>query len=426
MSILGFLGQAVTGALKGDGYLRDATHASKLYVDNNYGMAPKSGWSYYVQFNLNPAMNEGDKGPFKSLDPSWFNKNAGKVGLLAKTCDMPRFSIATETLNQYNRKTIVQSKITYQPITITLHDDNDNVSTNMWKNYYQYYFADSRYDQGSGGQKKGETKTSKSVPPQFQNVKYGPTAYPYGLNNQQTVPFFKSITIYLMNRKKFNSVTLINPIITEWQHSQLDNSQGTKTLDSRMTVAYETVFYDTGANLITKSNPGFNKQHYDSRPSPLSIFGGGSKTLLGAGGLMAGANEIFGRVTSDEPLGFADILQIGIGTKNLFENGKNLNKKSVASELMGVTSAVVAAAVVSGTDAVTDAYQRDRRQAEAFPGLSFVGRTFRREANEAPAPVEDRSTSIEQREPVRVYRDGVEVQPATERKGIGTGKGPNQ
>jgi hypothetical protein len=54
-------------------------------------------------------------------------------------------------MNQYNRKRIVQTKIKYDPIDISFHDDNGSgVGTAnlggtvraLWKAYYNYYYFD--------------------------------------------------------------------------------------------------------------------------------------------------------------------------------------------------------------------------------------------------------------------------------------------
>ena len=45
-------------------------------------------------------------------------------------------------MNQYNRKRLIQSKIKYQPIDITFHDDNASQITAMWDAYYRYNYAD--------------------------------------------------------------------------------------------------------------------------------------------------------------------------------------------------------------------------------------------------------------------------------------------
>jgi hypothetical protein len=83
--------------------LKDYQHASRLYVDNNYGYAPKVGFLYYIVFNMNPnAIPDGD----------WKEKHIRNLGLLVKKIDLPKFTVINETLNQYNRKTVVSTKLT--------------------------------------------------------------------------------------------------------------------------------------------------------------------------------------------------------------------------------------------------------------------------------------------------------------------------
>jgi hypothetical protein len=42
--------------------------------------------------------------------------------LVAKTCELPKFTIDSQVVNVYNHKTIVQTKMTYEPITISFYD----------------------------------------------------------------------------------------------------------------------------------------------------------------------------------------------------------------------------------------------------------------------------------------------------------------
>jgi hypothetical protein len=85
---------------------------------------------------------------------------------------------------------------------------------------------------------------------------------------------------------------LVNPLITSWEHDSLEQSSN-KFAESKMSVAYEAVFYGEGQ--VKKENmSGFGTFHYDRTPSPLSIGGGGTSTLFGPGGIVAGAGEIFG------------------------------------------------------------------------------------------------------------------------------------
>ena len=323
------------GGLFGDtGYLKDYKHASRLYVDNKYGMTPKAGWSYFIEIGLNPQLS--DKTKFKFVDQSWYNRSKGKLGLVAKSADLPRFTITHETLNQYNKKTNVQTKIVYNPISITFHDDMDNMITDLWKNYYQYYYADSLYTGFSS-----QAGATSIIPAAYQQgSQYNNRAYAYGFNNSQSVPFFSYIKIFLLNRSTYSSVTLVNPIITEWNHGQLDQSNGTKLLESKMSVAYEAVYYDTKQNRVSKTQPGFNQIHYDNSPSPLSVLGGKTK---GLGGLLSGSADVLG-ILGQDSLSVGDIINVAIGTKNIIQGAKSLTKAGIKQELTGIVSSAITSA----------------------------------------------------------------------------------
>ena len=315
----------LTGAADGSGNLRSYQHATRLYVDNNYQLTPKAGWIYYVKVNINPRIKSIiTDSTLKKEFTEWLNKYNGTVGLLAKTVDLPKFSVETETLNQYNRKTIIQKKINYNPITIVFHDDMANVSLNLWKSYYQYHYGDSLSAAGVNPQ----------IYFKYQDNKYDSRVLDasYGLSNGQSERFFTSIEIFQLHQKKFTSIKIINPIIKEWASDNLDQTQGNRMLSSRMTVEYETVIYDTAAtNNITKENPGFNKNHYDNTPSPLGIGGQGTNSVLGPGGLIAGASSIFGTLSNPgaSPL---DILNAAVQGRNLIRNAGNISKAGLLEE----------------------------------------------------------------------------------------------
>lgn len=323
------------GATEGSGNLRDWQHASRLYLTNYYELSPKAAWIYYVQFNINPFLPIKDSTANEEFK-KWKERFNGKVGLLASSVTMPKFSIKTENINQYNRKTVVQTKIDYEPITIKFHDDMANVTTNLWKSYYQYYFGDSI----------GNEETARLVTPKkYQNNKYLNFEYNfgYGLNNQQTLPLFVSIDIYQLFKKKFTSFKIVNPLVNDWSHSELDQSRGNEVLNSQMTLDYETVIYgtDLDKNDITKDTPpNFYNEYYDKTPSPLSIGGRGTTSILGPGGLVGGASSIFGTLTSGSTNPF-DYLNAALQTNNLIRNAKNISLEGVFEEGSGVFQSVL-------------------------------------------------------------------------------------
>jgi len=308
--------------------MKDYAHASRLYADNVFALAPKAGWLYYVVFDIEPSA---------ITDQQWANQQrVSELGMLVKAADLPKFQVQTETMNQYNRKTVIQKGITYNPVSLSLHDDQSNVVHNMWLNYFRYYYADSTW----GGT--GPIGTAKdNTPGAYQNNKYLPsndlfTPTDYGMNSKLVIaPFFRSITIYQLNRKVFTSYKLVNPMITAWEHDKLDQSAGSKLAESKMNVAYETVFY--GAGQVKKDTPsGFAIFHYDTSPSPLSLAGGGNNSIFGPGGVIPGALDIFGDVSnilnpnqSTSPLG---VLGTVIKGTNLIRNVKGITKESLRAE----------------------------------------------------------------------------------------------
>lgn len=246
-------------SLTGSEVLRDYQHAKQLYVAGSYANTPKFGFIYYVQLNINQNL---------IIDETW-KKRHSEVGLLAKKADLPKFQIATETLNQYNRKTIVQSKITYSPISIEFHDDNSDLTHNLWVNYYKHYFADSNYNDSTVSKISGT-----GVPESFRNTKFGRDDFTYGRYDRGTVgEFFSSIDIFVLHQGKFTQFTLVNPKINEWSHDSVNQSDGAKIMQNRMTVSYENVFYGAGEVIKGVAPQGWAVRYYDNAGSPLTIAG---------------------------------------------------------------------------------------------------------------------------------------------------------
>jgi hypothetical protein len=330
-----FLRDVGKGIFEGDGAnMRSYEHADRLYVANNYARMPKVGFLYFVSFEINDRAIS---------DIEWLQRNKRDVGVLVKKIDLPKFKIQTETLNQYNRKTVVQSKIGYNPVTIEFHDDNSDITTNLWKNYYNYYYADGIY---------GVLNQNKNLAAieQYNDTKYGTKFYQYGLNNYQSEPFFKQIDIYVLHKghgpQDFTQMTLVNPLVSDWSHDTLNQDENGKVLTNRMTVNYEFVNYKTGKIVKNNSPAGFPSVHYDRTPSPLGV--GGSGNVFGPGGAIAGFSEVFGSngswATARSPL---DFLGAVLQTKQISKNIKDLKSEAVRKEGYLIAGSVVAGALAN-------------------------------------------------------------------------------
>jgi hypothetical protein len=319
------LSQFVSGLTNPKGNLGDFQHAARLFGDNDLRLAPKVKFLYHVSFVINTAA-------LPRIDFKFRHQN--EINMLVKSADLPKYKINTHTLNQYNRKKVVQTGIEYTPVTITFHDDNYGVTRQLWENYFTYYYADPTVAKTTGAYHRTATRAGTNIP--------------YGFDNNSTIPFFKEIVIYQMAKKKWNSYALVNPMVSTWNHDTMDYSANEGAVNT-MTLNYEAVHFDTG-DVSQGSPPGFGVEHYDTMPSPITISGGGTRTLFGAGGVLAGASEIFGDISSgkafEDPLSFVNTL---VTTINTYQNARELNSESLAAEITGIATGALNDVTSSGS-----------------------------------------------------------------------------
>jgi len=223
--------------------VRDYKHASRTFVDNNYELQPKYSNLFHVVFEFTPDA------------ATLFDTTAQlEIPILVKSTDLPAYTLDVQTHNQYNRKTQSHHGFQYQPVTIRFHDDAKEIIRNLWHKYYTFYNADPTYDLDGNSYTTGDKYSNR-------------TQQQWGLQRGNK-RFFKNIKIYSMHNHKFAEYTLINPVITSFNHDNHAYANG-GLMENTMQVAYETVKYATGyVNDITPR--GFADIHYDVETSDLS------------------------------------------------------------------------------------------------------------------------------------------------------------
>jgi hypothetical protein len=297
---MGYFGEDFLQGFFGAPGLKDYRHASKTFRSNGYELSPRQKFLFHVFFNINT-------GGIPALANAYGAGEVATIGLLVKTIDLPSYEINVDTLNQYNRKRLVQTKINYNPCQISFHDDQGDVIRNMWYNYYSYYYKDpnQKYNNvpntsGSIGQlqtlQNGFNYNNRDIYENSRQVSdwgyigegYQDSSIISGSTTSKP-PFFRDIQIYGLYQKKFASYVLINPMITDFRHDTYDYSQGAGTMTHTMTMRYETVKYYSGyIGGSTPSNtvPGFaDPSYYDTEKSRLARPGA-TDTVFGQGGLV--------------------------------------------------------------------------------------------------------------------------------------------
>jgi hypothetical protein len=255
------------------GYVGDYAHAAALYLRSGYRLAPKTKFLYHVNIGINPTA-------LKSLGAAgnFLQNNRKELNLLVSTVELPRFTVDTDTKNQYNRKKIIQRRTRYDPIRMTFHDDRQGNTTLFWEAYFRYYNQDPNY-------------TSRfAFPP---NNMYSGGLRRYGLDrtNRLNTPFLQYITVSqlysIQGSHEFTGFTLINPMITNWEHDEMDQSNGNTFARNTLSIEYESVSYDREQS-GEDNPPGFrDPAYYDTGKSKLSTNIPGTQGRFTTGNLWA-------------------------------------------------------------------------------------------------------------------------------------------
>ncbi len=279
------------------------------------------------------------------------------VGLMVKNIQLPSYSVSVDTLNQYNRKRLVQTKVDYNPVQVMFNDDQGDLIRNMWYNYFSYYYKDPSQKYNGNPVTSGtigllqtlqngfgyNTRDTYSGDRQVNDWGYVGESYTDGTRNTGAgleggkPPFFKDITIYGLSQKRFASYTLINPMITEWQHDTYDYSQGGGAMTNTMTIRYETVKYGQGAvggQTPSSTVVGFaDPANYDTVKSALARPGS-TATVFGQGGAIDAITGTFEDLAllADGRGGVQNVIGAAQKAGTAYNTFKNKDLKSIALE----------------------------------------------------------------------------------------------
>lgn len=197
---------------------------------NNFGMSgsqfanvPKNKFLFWMKFYRPEAQGGTD----------W----SRGVGFAVKNIDRPRVTFDQQTLNQYNRKRIVQTGHSFEPLQVKFHDTVAPDLRNMFVEYYQYYYGDSKiFGAGSSGATVYDVVTGEA----FELGKWG---FLPPLEAQNYGYFFSHISVYQFYNGLMERFDLINPKISSFNPDDFDYSVGAVTNEIQVSIDFEGVVY---------------------------------------------------------------------------------------------------------------------------------------------------------------------------------------
>lgn len=248
--------------------MRDYDHASRTFRANSYALHPRLSNLYLCVFNFAP-----------EIASNFSNADKIELPLLVKSVDLPAYTFDVSDHNQYNKRVYAQQKIEYGDSRITFHDDASELVLRMWYNYMTHYYLDSTYRQ-----------QDYSV-----RDRYGPrlnNQFGYANGNER---FFNSVQIYTIFDGKFSEYTLVNPIISAFQHGTHTAGEYTP-MEHQATIKFEAVLYNSG--VVDDVNPKtfVNSLHYDTTPSPLGNIRPDTSTGPGPFGGLFDQGSVFRQI----------------------------------------------------------------------------------------------------------------------------------
>ena len=193
-----------------------------------------------------------------------FVSDTGKLYTHLISIDHPSPTLATEKLRSYNKWINVPVRVDYQPATMTFHDDSTSVVQALWKEHLNFYSHQATIGDTISGIDTNSNLGSSQEVNSFQftddltatdggemRSKMG-TRPSLGmrLKPNDGRHFFESIIIYDLGTEpdSVNVYWFHRPIITAWNHDNLDKEDRTGNVRVSASFDYEGYYFTIGQN----------------------------------------------------------------------------------------------------------------------------------------------------------------------------------
>lgn len=197
-------------------YLKDNAWASKWFNTEVFRRSPKSKFNFICI--LDPVRG--------AMKESLF-KDSLNIAHQVKTADAPKPNFDVEVVDQYNKRRVIQKKLSWDPITIVFHDDMDSQLYQILVDYMAYYYKDfSNFN---------KTEWNLDTVSNLINDTQ------WGYKPNITKYYFNNIALIWLAGGRATNIIIQNPIITNIQFDNLDYSDGSTPLEIAVTFEYEGV-----------------------------------------------------------------------------------------------------------------------------------------------------------------------------------------
>lgn len=197
-------------------YMRDFKNAERFQPNFD---PVRHKFQGYVNFILNRDL-------FASLygNPTGENEFRTTISSLVRTAQMPGVQFRTETLNEYNRKKIVNTGLDYDPVSMTVYDTVGNEWLILLMKYFSYHYMNPRnLNPDNDRNVAGATPRAggyEMIQSMFADESFNSNEA--GFNTNVTAHFFERIDYVLYHGNKGVQYSIINPVLKGFRASDID------------------------------------------------------------------------------------------------------------------------------------------------------------------------------------------------------------
>lgn len=172
-----------------------ANQRHRLFSNSGYNL-PRPRFMFFVNF-VTTNVNQ---------------QTAKQISFFCKRVDRINTTYDVQEMNQYNKKRLIQTKMSYGNLNFALHDTIDESATKLIQAYNSFYYGDH------------EAKNNTSWAQDVVGANFEFTNN-WGLKGNQTANnsnFFERIEVYEMFDQNYSQINFINPKLVSVNFQQLD------------------------------------------------------------------------------------------------------------------------------------------------------------------------------------------------------------
>lgn len=308
---------------------------------------PKLKNSFIVEFILSPFAKNFIS---TQLPDTHTGFNTANVSCMVRETTLPSFTFGTEKVNQYNKKRVITTNVSYKPVTMTFYDTVDGAAYLLMDAYRKYYYGD--FFAKSAAAFRNDVLSS---PEQFElmGTNWGRSAMNNG--NYDSQYFFQQINIYEIDSETYTVHNMFNCYISDVtmemksMESQGDPSSLSLTLEYEGTgnlnsSGYASIAMPTTeiATLITNTN-GLGKSGFfkffgelDDRSHGLLTIGKIIRATTAASDIISSVEDIFsGNIGPDTIRNMGSAIKRGANAIGLGSVVSSANEKFGLGNILG-------------------------------------------------------------------------------------------